>query len=183
MDVIETSLPGVLLLEPRVFRDDRGHFLETWRADRYAAAGIRDSFVQDNVAVSSRGVLRGLHFQWPEPQGKLVMALEGAVFDVAVDIRRGSPAFGRWYGVELSAENGRQLWVPPGFAHGYLVLSERAVFAYKCTAYYRPEADRGVAWNDPEIGIEWPVEDPILSPKDSAAPGLSGLDAHLLPQL
>ena len=181
MDVTATPLPDVLVVRPRLFRDDRGLFLETWRADAYDRAGIRGPFVQDNAARSARNVLRGLHYQWPDPQGKLVYVLEGTVFDVAVDLRRGSPGFGRWHGEELSAENGRQLWVPPGFAHGYQVLSDSAVVAYKCTAYFRPDADRALAWDDPDIAIAWPGRDPVLSPRDTAAPRLADLPPDALP--
>ena len=181
MEVAETQLPGVLLLRPRVLRDARGSFLETWRRDRYAAAGIPDTFVQDNAAVSGHGVLRGLHYQWPEPQGKLVMVLEGEVFDVAVDLRRGSPTFGQWVGEYLSAENGHQLWVPEGFAHGYVVVSERAVFAYKCTRVYHPEFDAAIRWDDPAIGIAWPLDRPALSPRDLAAPCLADVPPERFP--
>lgn len=173
MKVAPTPLPGVLLVEARVFGDERGAFWESWRADRYAAAGIPGPFVQDNVSVSARGVLRGLHFQEPRPQGKLVAALAGVVWDVAVDVRPESPHFRRWFGVELRGGDGRQLWIPPGFAHGFCVLSEHAVFAYKCTEVYVPEADGGVRWDDPDLGIEWPLERPILSAKDAALPTLS----------
>jgi dTDP-4-dehydrorhamnose 3,5-epimerase len=179
VQVVATDVPGVLLLEPKVHGDHRGFFLETFHADRYAAAGIGGPFVQDNWSRSVRGTLRGLHFQEPHAQGKLVQVVRGAVFDVAVDVRRGSPAFGRWVGCELSEENKRQLWVPPGFAHGFVVLSEVADFFYKCTALYRPEAERSVAWNDPDLGIAWPVAAPLLSPKDAAAPRLA--QAPLLP--
>lgn len=181
MDVIETSLPGVLLIRPKVFRDERGSFLETWQRQRYAEHGIPTEFVQDNAAVSRRGVLRGLHYQWPEPQGKLVMALYGEVFDVAVDIRHGSPNFGRWVAERLSEENGHQLWIPEGFAHGYVTLSEIAVFAYKCTQVYAPAADHGIRWDDPIIGIEWPMSSPALSAKDAIAPLLSNVAAGVLP--
>jgi len=179
MKVTETELPGVLLVEPRIFRDHRGFFFESWSAERYRQAGIPGPFVQDNVSRSSRGVLRGLHFQNPHPQGKLVTVLEGEVFDVAVDLRVGSPTFGKWAGYYLSAENGRQLYIPEGFAHGFVVTSEFAIFSYKCTEYYRPEADRSLRWNDPEIGIEWPVKEPVLSPKDATAPLLNELDTAL----
>lgn len=179
MKVIPTELPGVLIIEPQVFGDARGFFLETWNAPRYAAAGIPIAFVQDNLSRSVRGTLRGLHFQEPDPQGKLVHVVEGAVFDVAVDVRRGSPHFGRWVGVELSLENKRQLWVPPGFAHGFCVLSAHAAFVYKCTALYAPQSDRGIAWNDPDLEIAWPIQDPLLSAKDAAAPRLR--DAPVLP--
>jgi dTDP-4-dehydrorhamnose 3,5-epimerase len=171
MKVEATSLPGVLVIEPRVFADGRGLFLETYAAARYAEVGVPAHFVQDNFSRSRRGTVRGLHFQEPEPQGKLVQVLRGVVFDVAVDIRRGSPTFGRWVGVELSDETMRQLWIPPGFAHGFCVLSEVADFHYKCTAAYRPDADRAIRWNDPDIGIAWPdFGEPLLSPKDAAAP-------------
>lgn len=179
--MIETPLAGILLIRPRVFRDERGSFLETWRRERYAAAGMPVDLVQDNVAVSRRGVLRGLHYQYPEPQGKLVMALQGEVFDVAVDIRRGSPHFGQWYGTVLSEENGTQLWIPEGFAHGYAVLTETAVFAYKCSRKYHPEGDAAVRWDDPAIGVDWPVADPLLSEKDATAPRLEEIEPGRLP--
>jgi dTDP-4-dehydrorhamnose 3,5-epimerase len=153
--------------------------MEMFHAARYAEAGIPGSFVQDNFSRSVKGTLRGLHYQEPNAQGKLVQVLAGAVFDVAVDIRRGSPHFGKWVGVELSADHPRQLWVPPGFAHGFCVLSERADFHYKCTGFYAPASERGIAWNDPDLGIPWPVTSPLLSPKDSGAPRLK--DAPVLP--
>lgn len=181
MDVTETALPGVLLIQPRVFRDERGSFLETWRRDRYAEAGIPTEFVQDNAAVSTRGVLRGLHYQWPEPQGKLVTVLHGEVFDVAVDIRCGSPTRGRWVAQRLTAGDGEQLWIPEGFAHGYVVLSATAVLAYKCTRRYRPDFDAAVRWDDPDLGIRWPVADPVLSAKDRNAPALADIAADRLP--
>jgi dTDP-4-dehydrorhamnose 3,5-epimerase len=178
--VLQTAIPGVLLLEPKVFGDDRGFFLETFHAQRYADAGIPGPFVQDNYSRSSQGTLRGLHFQEPQAQGKLVQVVAGAVFDVAVDVRRGSPTFGKWVGVELSADNRRQLWVPPGFAHGFCVTSESADFQYKCTALYAPQNERAILWNDPELGIAWPLSgEPKLSAKDAAAPRLK--DAPLLP--
>jgi dTDP-4-dehydrorhamnose 3,5-epimerase len=180
MKVTETALPGVLLLEPRVFSDDRGFFLETFHQKRYAELGLTLPFVQDNWSHSIKGTLRGLHFQEPNPQGKLVQVITGAVFDVAVDIRTGSPHFGKWVGVELTAENRRQLWVPPGFAHGFCVTSERADFLYKCTALYSPEHDGGILWNDPDIGIDWPVTAPLLSKKDAGAPRLKA--APVLPR-
>ncbi|WP_225411354.1 dTDP-4-dehydrorhamnose 3,5-epimerase [Stigmatella hybrida] len=180
MKVTETAIPGVLLIEPKVFGDDRGFFLETFHAQRYADAGIPGPFVQDNYSRSAKGTLRGLHFQEPQPQGKLVQVVAGAVFDVAVDIRRGSPTFGKWVGVELSAENRRQLWVPPGFAHGFCVTSESADFQYKCTALYAPQNERSILWNDPDLGITWPLSgEPKLSAKDAAATRLK--DAPLLP--
>jgi dTDP-4-dehydrorhamnose 3,5-epimerase len=177
--VVETTLPGVILVEPRVFGDSRGHFFESYHARRYEEAGIATNFVQDNVSRSVKGTLRGLHFQEPHAQGKLVYCLRGAVFDVAVDIRRGSPNFGKWFGAELSEENHRQMWVPAGFAHGFCVLSDSADFFYKCTDLYHPEFDRGVAWDDPDIGVKWPIEMPLLSEKDRKLPRLK--DAMELP--
>ncbi len=175
MNVVESALPGVKLIEPRVFGDDRGFFLESWNAASFAAAGLDFAFVQDNHSRSARGVLRGLHYQLANPQGKLVRVTQGAVFDVAVDIRRSSPHFGRWVGYELSDANKRMLWVPPGFAHGFLVLSETADFMYKCTALYDPPSDRGIRFDDPAIGIDWPDAGvtPMLSGKDAAAPLLA----------
>lgn len=166
MKIIETRLPGVLLLEPKVFGDERGFFMETWQAARYHEAGMPERFVQDNHSRSRRGVLRGLHYQLIQPQGKLVWVTRGAVFDVAVDIRRSSPAFGRWYGCVLDDIDHRQLYIPPGFAHGFCVLSEEADFFYKCTDYYHPPSERGIAWNDPDIEIDWPSRDVSLSGKD-----------------
>jgi dTDP-4-dehydrorhamnose 3,5-epimerase len=177
--VLETNLDGVLLLEPRVFRDQRGWFMETYRTQRYADIGIPGPFVQDNVSWSTRGILRGLHYQLRKPQGKLVMVVKGTVYDVAVDIRRGSPTFGRWYGAELSDENLCQLYIPPGFAHGFCVLSEEAGFLYKCTEAYAPEDERGIVWNDPELAIPWPVKEPILSPKDRAYKTLAEMTLDL----
>ena len=174
MKVSATELPDVKLVEPEVFGDERGFFMETFRAPRYVAAGIEHSFVQDNLSRSSRGVLRGLHYQQkPLAQGKLVYVLEGEVFDVAVDLRIDSPSFGRWVGVTLSADNKRQLWVPPGFAHGFCVTSETALFAYKCTELYRPDFDRGIRWDDPAIGVRWPVSEPTISAKDAKLPLLA----------
>ena len=182
MNVIETELPGVLIVEPKVFGDERGFFMESYNAGRYAEAGLPESFVQDNLSFSRRGVLRGLHFQNPQPQGKLVSVLRGEVFDVAVDIRVGSPTFGRWAGVTLSAENKRQFYVPPDFAHGFVVTSDVALFYYKCTDYYAPASESSVLWNDPEIGIEWPIESPTLSEKDRAAPTLREKPEDALPR-
>lgn len=179
MTRLDTALPEVILLEPKRFGDDRGFFMEMFHAKRYADLGIQGPFVQDNFSRSARGILRGLHFQQPNAQGKLVQVLAGAVYDVAVDIRRGSPTFGRWVGVELSADNRRQLWVPAGFAHGFCVLSESADFHYKCTDFYAPGSEHGIAWNDPDLGIPWPVASPLLSAKDAAAPRLK--DAATLP--
>jgi dTDP-4-dehydrorhamnose 3,5-epimerase len=182
MKVIETDLPGVLLIEPRVFGDARGWFFESWQHERYAEVGIAGPFVQDNQAYSKRGILRGLHIQNPHGQGKLVQVMHGEVFDVAVDVRRGSPGFGRWIGIALDSETKRQLWVPAGFLHGYLVTSDEALFAYKCTDYYHPETQFSVRWDDPDIGIEWPADGaPLLSPQDRDAPLLRDIDASRLP--
>lgn len=173
MRPIETSLPGVVLIELAPHRDERGWLVETYRRDRYAALGITGELVQDNVSSSRRGTLRGLHFQLHHPQGKLVWVTRGEVFDVAVDLRRGSPTFGRWFGTVLSAANHRQLWIPGGFAHGFLATSAEADVAYKCSAYYAPDDQRCVRWDDPDLGIAWPLDgDPVLSPRDAAAPGL-----------
>jgi dTDP-4-dehydrorhamnose 3,5-epimerase len=171
MHVIETDLPGVLILEPKVFGDARGFFQETWNAKVFAEIGIDAQFVQDNHSRSAKGILRGLHYQVQDPQGKLVRVTSGRVFDVAVDIRRSSPHFGRWTGVELSGENKRMFWVPPGFAHGFVALEDETDFLYKCTALYAPQWDRSIAWNDPDIAIDWPLEGlaPLLSAKDVAA--------------
>jgi dTDP-4-dehydrorhamnose 3,5-epimerase len=179
VNIIETSLPGVLIIEPKMFGDQRGFFMELFQAQRYRDAGIASPFVQDNFSRSVKGTLRGLHFQKPKAQGKLVQVFAGAVFDVAVDVRRGSPTFGKWFGTELSAENRRQLWVPAGFAHGFCVLSDSADFHYKCTELYAPEAERSISWNDPALGIDWPIVEPRLSAKDAAAPLLA--DAPILP--
>ena len=169
MKLVPTSIPDLLIIEPVVFGDSRGFFLESWNRRTFAALGLNPDFVQDNQSRSAKGVLRGLHYQLRQPQGKLVRVTQGAVFDVAVDIRRSSPTFGRWEGVELSAENQRMLWIPPGFAHGFLVLSDLADFCYKATAYYAPEDERCIQWNDPAIGIRWPLDgEPTLSPKDRA---------------
>ena len=174
MHVIETDLPGVLILEPKVFGDARGFFQETWNAKVFADIGIDAQFVQDNHSRSAKGILRGLHYQVQEPQGKLVRVTSGRVFDVAVDIRRSSPHFGRWTGVELSGQNKRMFWVPPGFAHGFVALEDETDFLYKCTALYAPQWDRSIAWNDPDIAIDWPLEGlaPLLSAKDVAAVAL-----------
>jgi dTDP-4-dehydrorhamnose 3,5-epimerase len=181
MKVTETNLPGVLLIEPDVFVDDRGYFLETFHAERYAEAGIPGPFVQDNLSFSQAGVLRGLHFQNPSAQAKLVFASEGEIFDVAVDVRAGSPTFGRWFGVSLSSDNRRQMYIPEGFAHGFCVVSPRARVVYKCTDVYDPAAEVTVLWSDPEIGIDWPVESPKLSPRDAAALPLGAIDPARLP--
>jgi len=182
MNVVETDLPGVLLLEPRIFGDERGWFFESWQQERYAELGIGGPFVQDNQAYSRRGTLRGLHIQNPYGQGKLVQVIHGEVFDVAVDARRGSPTFGRWYGARLTGDNKHQLWIPPGFLHGYLVTSDDALFSYKCTDYYHPETQFSVRWNDPDVGIDWPVEGtPLLSERDRDAPLLRDIAADRLP--
>jgi dTDP-4-dehydrorhamnose 3,5-epimerase len=179
--VTPTALPDVLLVEPKVFGDARGYFFESYSVQRYAEAGIAATFVQDNVSLSQRGVLRGLHFQHPYGQGKLAGVLKGEVFDVAVDVRRGSPTFGRWVGECLSSDNKRQLYVPPGFAHGFLVMSDEALFAYKCTEYYHPETERSIRWDDARIGIEWPIDGPVLSMKDDVAMTLDAMPDELLP--
>lgn len=181
MKVIETDLPGCLVIEPQVFGDERGFFYESFNHDRLAAHGLQPAFVQGNVSSSVQGVLRGLHYQWPKPQGKYISVLEGEVWDVAVDIRRGSPDFGRWTAVVLSADNRRQFWIPEGFAHGFVVLSERAVFSYLCTATYDREADAAIRWNDADLAIDWPVAEPRLSDKDARAPFLAEVPAARLP--
>lgn len=170
MELIPTAIPEVLIIEPQVFGDERGFFLESWNAEKFAAKGLDLHFVQDNHSRSARGVLRGMHYQKPDPQGKLVRATAGAVYDVVVDMRQSSPTFGKWVGVELSAKNKRMLWVPPGMAHGFLSLEDGTDFLYKCTAPYRPENEHSLLWNDPAIGIEWPLDGitPIISAKDVA---------------
>jgi dTDP-4-dehydrorhamnose 3,5-epimerase len=175
VNIIETAIPGVLIIEPRVFGDARGFFMETWNAAGFAAGGLDLSFVQDNHSRSQKGVLRGLHFQNPGPQGKLVRVTNGAVFDVAVDLRASSPTFGKWVGVELSAANKRMFWVPEGFAHGFLTLEDDTDFLYKCTAPYAPQSEFTLAWNDPMVGIAWPVDglDPLISEKDAAGLALA----------
>lgn len=179
MKVIETKLPGVLIIEPKVFRDTRGYFQEIWNYERYAELGISLPFVQDNLSFSTKGVLRGLHYQHPNSQGKLVSVIMGEVYDVAVDIRSGSPTFGSWVGVTLSGENHRQLWIPPGFAHGFCVLSDTAYFTYKCTDFYAPHAEGGIAWNDPDIDIDWPIIH--LSDKDKKHSKLKDVPIDRLP--
>ena len=175
MNVIETALPGVLIIEPKAFGDHRGFFLETFQVERYREAGITLPFVQDNHSRSQRGVLRGLHFQRTRPQGKLVSVSRGAVYDVAVDIDPASATYGKFVGVELNDDNHRQMWVPPGYAHGFCVLSEVADFQYKCTDFYFPADEGGLAWNDPDVGISWPIEAPQLSAKDANNPRLRDL--------
>ncbi len=178
---IEMSLPGLILIEPEVFRDERGFFLETYHQKKYVAGGIEKPFVQDNRSHSKRGVLRGLHYQLRHPQGKMLYVTRGEIFDVSVDIRRGSPTFGKWDGVYLSSENNRQVFVPEGFAHGFCVISETADVMYKCTDFYHPDDEFGVLWSDPAIGIEWPVAEPLLSPKDRQYSPLKNIPDELLP--
>lgn len=181
MQVTRAAIPDVLVVDPRVFGDERGFFFETWSAGRYAEAGVPTTFVQDNLSRSAKGVLRGLHLQHPGGQGKLVYVLEGDVFDVAVDVRVGLPTFGLWVGYTLSAQNKRQLYIPPGFAHGFCVTSPWALFAYKCTTPYRPEHELGILWSNAAIGITWPVDDPVLSGKDRVYPVLADVPAGRLP--
>lgn len=182
MNVEATPLAGVLLIRPSVFGDHRGFFQESWNRQRFTEHGLNLDFVQDNLSFSRQGILRGLHFQNPRPQGKLVQVLQGGVFDVAIDIRRGSPNFGRWFGTVLSAENHLQMYVPEGFAHGFYVLSETALFAYKCTDFYDPKAEYSVRWDDPDIGITWPNHrSPTVSAKDEAAPRLRDIPEAILP--
>ncbi len=180
--MIETGIPDLKVIEPVVHGDDRGFFMESWNSRRYAAQGIPGTFVQSNVSRSGSGVIRGLHFQYPKPQGKLVSVLEGRVFDVAVDIRQGSPTFRQWAGVELSAENHRQMYVPEGFAHGFCVLSETVLLSYLCTEVYHAEYDAVLAWDDPDIDIDWPVDSGRLSPKDASAPRLRDITPEALPR-
>lgn len=181
MNVIETKLPGVVIIEPKVFGDSRGFFKETWNAGRFAEAGLDLNFVQDNVSFSQKGVLRGLHYQNPNPQGKLVQVLVGQVYDVAVDIRPDSETFGQYIGEVLSAKNHRQLYIPPGFAHGFCVISDTALFAYKCTDIYNADAEGGVIWNDPDIAIDWPIKNPSLSDKDKQYTSLNQIPKEKLP--
>jgi len=173
MNVVTTQIPGVLLFEPKIFEDDRGSFLETWSEKRYEDAGVRERFVQDNISLSRKGVLRGLHYQVePHAQGKLVGVHQGSVFDVAVDLRPDSSTFGEWVGFSLTSERRRQMYVPPGCAHGFVVTSDEALVYYKCTAYYAPSSERSLGWNDPDLQIRWPITDPLLSEKDARAPFL-----------
>jgi dTDP-4-dehydrorhamnose 3,5-epimerase len=180
MNVIQTDLPGVLIIEPRVFPDGRGYFFETYQQKRYNEYGIKDEFVQDNLSYSMKNTLRGLHFQNPHSQTKLVQVLEGEVFDVAVDVQADSPSFGKWVGVILSAENKKQLYIPKGFAHGFCVLSDTALFSYKCDDFYAPDCEAGILWSDPDLGIEWPVENPLLSAKDINYPRLKDVPRERL---
>ncbi len=184
MKVMPTSIPDVLIIEPDLFGDERGFFMETWHAEKFSAHGITLPFVQDNHSRSQHGVLRGLHYQLTRPQGKLVRVVSGVVYDVAVDIRRGSDTYGQWVGVELSQENNRQMYVPPGFAHGFCVLSEYADFLYKCTDFYAPDDEQGIVWNDPDIGIEWPDSEFVVSRKDAMNRSLKEMaELDLLPTL
>lgn len=180
MNVIPCEIQGLLVIEPKVFGDARGFFVETWNEQRYEKAGIQQKFVQDNISFSRRGILRGLHFQNPRPQGKLLQVLQGEVFDVAVDVRRSSASFGRWHGLVLSSENKKQFYVPPGFAHGFAVMSETALFHYKCTDFYSPADEMTLRWDDPAIGIQWPISNPQLSDKDARALPLAELPANRL---
>ena len=182
LKVAKTGLPGVLLVQPDIFSDGRGYFLETYQTERYRAAGIPGPFVQDNISYSKTRVLRGLHLQHPGGQGKLVSAVQGEIFDVAVDVRDGSPDFGRWTAEILSAANGRQLYIPEGFAHGFCVLSNEARVSYKCTSLYDPAAELTVLWNDPDIAIAWPVNEPVVSQKDSAGRRLRDIEPARLPK-
>jgi dTDP-4-dehydrorhamnose 3,5-epimerase len=179
MRILDTEIAGPLIIEPGVHRDSRGLFCETWQLERYRELGIDLPFVQDNVSVSHQGTLRGLHFQSPHPQGKLVYVLGGEIFDVAVDLREGSPTLGRWVSIELSSPGLRQFWIPPGFAHGFCVTSRTAIVAYKCTACYEPSAQHVLAWDDPELAIPWPVRQPLLSEKDRQAPRLKELPSEV----
>lgn len=179
MEFISTKIPEVVLIKPKLFGDERGFFMETWEKRKFQDAGIDAAFVQDNHSRSAKGILRGIHYQIEQPQGKLVRVTQGSVFDVAVDLRRSSPTFGHWVGVELSEQNRHMLWVPPGFGHAFFVTSETADFVYKCTDFYAPEHERSIIWNDPDIGIQWPLGDisePVLSAKDKA--GVRFLDAE-----
>jgi len=181
--VLETGLDGVVIVEPSVHGDERGFFQESWKSSSYGAHGLPVAFAQGNLSRSRKGVLRGLHYQYRQPQGKLVFVLEGRIFDVAVDIRPGSDSFGRWAGVELSAQNHRQLYIPEGFAHGFIVLSESALFQYYCTTEYAPQYEVSIAWDDPDIGITWPAQPGSISAKDSQAPRLCDLPSGRLPQV
>jgi dTDP-4-dehydrorhamnose 3,5-epimerase len=180
MKISTCDIAGLFVLEPQVFGDSRGFFMEMWNRRRYHEAGINGDFVQDNISFSKRGILRGLHFQNPNPQAKLMQVLQGEVFDVAVDIRRGSPTFGRWHGVVLSSENKKQFYIPAGFAHGFAVLSETALFHYKCTEFYTPKDEMAIRWDDPDIGIQWPIQAPLVSDRDSKGLRLNSVPAERL---
>jgi dTDP-4-dehydrorhamnose 3,5-epimerase len=175
MEIIPASIEDVLIIKPRVFRDQRGFFMETYRQDRYSDIGIHKTFVQDNLSFSVKGTLRGLHFQRKNPQAKLVQVISGEIFDVAVDIRHGSPTFGKWTGVYLSEQTLTQVFVPEGFAHGFCVLSETALFLYKCSDFYAPDDEGGILWSDPDIAIDWPIKDPVVSDKDRKHPCLRNM--------
>jgi len=181
MNIITTSIEGILIIEPQTFEDQRGFFMETYNQSRYVKAGVNEIFVQDNLSYSLKGTVRGLHFQIENPQAKLVYVITGEIFDVAVDIRPGSATFGQWAGIHLSDKNRRQLYIPEGFAHGFCVLSDTARFSYKCSNFYAPEDEGGIIWSDPDIGIRWPVENPIISEKDKQYPKLSDLKHEQLP--
>jgi dTDP-4-dehydrorhamnose 3,5-epimerase len=180
--VIPTRLPGVVMIAPQVFQDARGFLMETWNQREWAALGLCERFVQDNLSYSAKGVLRGLHLQAPRPQGKLISVVDGEVFDVAVDLRRGSPTFASWVGVTLSAASKQQLYVPEGFAHGFVVTGDHALVMYKCTDFYSPDHELSLLWNDPDLGIDWPLENPTLSRKDQSAPRLDALPIERLPE-
>jgi len=181
MKILPTALDGVFIIEPVVYTDARGFFTETYNKERYRAAGIAQGFVQDNLSFSVKRTLRGLHYQYPHDQAKLVMVVKGEIYDTAVDIRRGSPHFGRWVGVHLSEENKRQVFIPEGFAHGFCVLSEIAIVTYKCSDLYHPDCEGGIIWNDPDVGIDWPVKDPLISEKDGRNGYLFRLGTEKLP--
>jgi dTDP-4-dehydrorhamnose 3,5-epimerase len=181
MDIVTTSIEGLLIIEPKIFKDRRGFFMETYNRQKYEAAGITDIFVQDNLSYSLKNTLRGLHFQIRHSQAKLVQAVFGEIFDVAVDLRSGSATFGRWTGERLSDKNGRQMYIPKGFAHGFCVLSESALFSYKCSDFYAPDDEGGIIWSDQDINIKWPVEDPVISEKDKQYQKLSTLSSAQLP--
>ena len=177
-----TRLPGVVLIQTPVYRDPRGYFLEVWKQPKYADAGIPERFAQDNLSFSTQGVIRGLHYQNPFPQGKLVCVLQGTIYDVVVDVRLGSPTFGQWEGFTLDAEAGQQVYVPEGYAHGFAVMNQTALVLYKCTDVYQPRSEGSVLWNDPDLGISWPLANPVLSDKDRAAPCLARILPKNLPQ-
>jgi dTDP-4-dehydrorhamnose 3,5-epimerase len=181
MKVIDGGLPGIKIIEPKYFGDHRGYFMEIYRAETYREMGVALEFVQDNMSWSAKGILRGLHFQYPYGQGKLITALQGEVYDVAVDIRQSSPTFGQSFGIILNSENKRQLWIPAGFAHGFQVTTDSALVLYKCDAYYRPDAEKTLLWNDPELGIDWPIKTPQLSDKDSVGRRLRDFNLSELP--
>jgi dTDP-4-dehydrorhamnose 3,5-epimerase len=181
MKVLQTALEGVLIIEPDVFRDERGYFIETFHRKRYQQGGVDAEFVQDNLSFSSKGIIRGLHYQFPQAQAKLVQVIKGEVFDVTVDIRRGSPTFGKWISVVISDEDKRQIYIPEGFAHGFCVLSDTAFIEYKCSDFYAPESEGGILWSDPDLGIDWPVKQPVLSDKDSNYLCLKDISLNRLP--